>query len=353
MLPPLAQNIKRYFSLKEIIIVLATIVISISAGIGLFPYLKSDVIIIDNEKQIAVTTMKSTVREVLEQNGIKVSPDDYISIPLNAALQKKTKNVITIDRAVPINIYVDGQQKTLMTYRDTVKEALENSPIELGKSDRLEGASFDDKISDGMDIRIVRSETNIVSEETTIPYKVISRENNRLDKGVERVVREGKEGSQKKEYEVLVEDGKEVAKKLLSEAIISTPIDKLVEIGTILNHKTSRGDVLRYKKVMDMRATAYTASFKDTGKHPGDPGFGITRTGIKARRGIIAVDPRVIPLGTKVYVEVAGSTPDYGYALAADTGGAIKGNLIDLYLDDQKTVDAWGVKRVKVYILQE
>lgn len=334
-------------------IVITAIVISVSAGVGIFLNLKSDVIINDNEKQIAVKTMKTTVREVLEQNGISVSPDDYISIPLDARLQKIEENIITIDRAVPVNIYVDGQQKTLMTYRDTVKEALDTSSIKLGVNDKLVGVSADDKVSKDMDIKIVRVQTEVVNEDNSIPYKVVSRENGRLDKGVEKTVREGKEGVRRKSFEVVLEDGKEVAKKLITEAIVATPVDKLIEIGTVLNHKTSRGDVVRYSKALEMRATAYTASFKDTGKSPGDPGFGVTRTGMKVRKGVIAVDPRVIPLGTKVYVEVAGNTPDYGYAVAADTGGAIKGNLIDLYFDNQGTVDSWGRRKVKVYIVQE
>ncbi|MCX7708874.1 MAG: 3D domain-containing protein [Clostridia bacterium] len=350
---PLAKNIKRYFSFKEIMIVAIAIVISVSAGVGIFLNFKSDVLINDNEKQIAVKTMKTTVREVLEQNGISVSPDDYISIPMDAKLQKMGKNIITIDRAVPVNIYVDGQQKTLMTYRDTVKEALENSSYKLTESDKLEGVSIDDKISKDLNIKIVRVKKEIVNEDTSIPYKVQSKENSRLDKGLEKTVREGKEGTYRKTFEVVLEDGKEVTKKLISEAVVAAPIDKLIELGTVLTHKTSRGDVVRYKKVLDMKATAYTASFKDTGKSPGDPGFGITYTGVKARKGIIAVDPKVIPLGTKVYVEVAGNTPDYGYAVAADIGGAIKGNLIDLYLDSQSVVDAWGKKKVKVYILQD
>jgi 3D (Asp-Asp-Asp) domain-containing protein len=100
-----------------------------------------------------------------------------------------------------------------------------------------------------------------------------------------------------------------------------------------------------------MKATAYTSSFEDTGKNPGDEGFGRTCTGITARRGVIAVDPGVIPLGTRVYVEVPGRAGDYGYAIAADTGSAIKGGKIDVYLDSNGEVYSWGVKKVKVYIL--
>ena len=87
-----------------------------------------------------------------------------------------------------------------------------------------------------------------------------------------------------------------------------------------------------------MRATAYT---------PFDPGCnGITATGTKAGKGTVAVDPRVIPLGSKVYV------PGYGVAVAADTGGAIKGNRLDVCYPTKNEAYSWGVRNVTVYVLK-
>ena len=92
-----------------------------------------------------------------------------------------------------------------------------------------------------------------------------------------------------------------------------------------------------YTDSLRMRATAYTADYASTGKGPGDSGFGITASGTVAKRNkgsysSVAVDPRVIPLGTKLYVE------GYGYAIAEDTGGAIKGNSIDLFFNSSSEV---------------
>lgn len=348
---PLGKNIKRLFSSREVIIAILAITISISAGAGVFYYLKKEVVINDEGKQIVTRTMKSTVQEALEQNGITVKPYDYISMPLDAKLQRIKTNEINIKRAVQVNIIADGKDYPVMTYKNTVAELLEDSSIKPEGLDKLIGVTMGDSIRANMSIRIARVDEEIVSEKEPIPFKTLERENGRLDIGVERVVKEGQEGVREKQFKVVVEDGKEVSRKLVNDSVLMAPITMIMEYGTVLNHKTSRGEVLRYKKVLDMRATAYTASFKDTGKNPGDPGFGITRSGVKAKKGVIAVDPKVIPLGTRVYVEVAGKTLDYGYAVAADTGGAIKGDKIDLYFDDQNFVDRWGVKRVKVYIL--
>ncbi len=93
------------------------------------------------------------------------------------------------------------------------------------------------------------------------------------------------------------------------------------------------------KRVFTVRATAYTSDPRENG------GWNVTAIGTKIRRGVIAVDPRVIPLRTRVYVE------GYGFATAEDTGGAIKGNRIDVVMDTKRQSRNWGVRNVKIYIL--
>ncbi|MDF2986051.1 MAG: hypothetical protein K0R50_1561 [Eubacterium sp.] len=368
---PIAKNIKRYFSQMnfsmfgrrkhegsfkirtlDIAIICLAVVISVTAGFFVFNGLKRHVVINDNGHEIALKTMKATVREVLEQTGTTVAGGDYISMPFDAKLARITENRIEIKRAVPVSINVDGKELEVKTYKDTVKEVLSDNAVSVDEDDKLVGSQLGDKIVSNMDISIIRVDEKTVTETSPIPFKTITKDNNRLDKGLKNTVREGKEGVRAKTYNVVYENGKQIAKQLVGDIISSNPLDKIVEVGTVLNYKTSRGDTLRFSKAMNMRATSYTASFADTGKHPGDPGFGITATGARVRKGIIAVDPSVIPLGTRVYVEIPGAAPDYGYAVAADVGGAIKGNKIDVYLDSSGAVSAWGVKKVKVYILK-
>jgi len=105
-------------------------------------------------------------------------------------------------------------------------------------------------------------------------------------------------------------------------------------------------DGLDYTNVLVMSATAYTADYESTGKNPGDPGFGITYSGMKAQVGVVAVDPSVIPLGTKLYIE------GYGEAVAGDTGGAIQGNKIDLYFNSEWECTVFGRQQLKVYVLK-
>ena len=364
---PIAKNIKRYFSQMkfrkfgrslfriralDIAIICIAVVISVTAGFFVFSGLKRHVVINDNGHEIALKTMKATVEEVLEQTGITVAGEDYISMPFDAKLAKIQENRIDIKRAVPVSIKVDGKVYDVKTYKDTVKEVLSDNAIGVDGNDRFVGSQSGDKIVSGMDISIIRVDEKTVTEDLPIPFKTITKENNRLDKGLKNTVREGKEGVREKTYSVVFEDGKQIAKQLIKDMVAANPLDKIVEVGTVLNYKTSRGDTLRFSKALAMRATSYTASFEDTGKNPGDPGFGITATGARVKKGIIAVDPSVIPLGTRVYVEVPGAAADYGYAVAADVGGAVKGNKIDVYLETNGEVRKWGVRKVKVYILK-
>ncbi|HQL36362.1 MAG TPA: 3D domain-containing protein, partial [Bacillota bacterium] len=110
---------------------------------------------------------------------------------------------------------------------------------------------------------------------------------------------------------------------------------------------SSRGQVTRFVRALKMTATAYDATFESCGKHPDHPQYGITYSGLRVRPGIVAVDPKVIPLGTYLYVE------GYGEALAADIGSAIKGNRIDLYYESPADVAKYGKRTVKVYVLDK
>lgn len=95
-----------------------------------------------------------------------------------------------------------------------------------------------------------------------------------------------------------------------------------------------------YRKIIDMTATAYGPGVKDNGRWND-----LTFVGTKIRKGVVAVDPRIIPMGTKLWVE------GYGQAVAEDQGSAIKGNRIDLAFDTRQEAVNYGIKPVKVYVL--
>lgn len=346
-------SIKRTLPLKQLAMLLILSAFAVTAGIRLYMNISKDVKVIDNGKPIVAKTMGVSVKQALELLDISIKPDDYISMPLNAALDNNALNIINIKRAVPVNIMIDGQLREVCSYKDTVEEVIKENGIILDPLDRFEGLTANSQVSADMVIRVVRVSEEIVAEKVEIPFFVVEKPNNTMNDGDTKTIVEGENGIREKYYKITYEDGKPIDRLFVNEDIVKAPVDQVVEYGTVMNFRNSRGDVVRYSKVLDMRATAYTSSLEDTGKDENHPEFGITYSGMRAREGIIAVDPKVIPMWTKVYVEVPGSAPDYGFAIAGDIGSAIKGKNIDLYFDTKSQVSRWGRRKVVVYILNE
>ena len=194
------------------------------------------------------------------------------------------------------------------------------------------------RITPGMDIRVIALNETFIEKEEVIPYPIVRQPDPMIEAGLEQVKEEGQDGLKRVTYRIRSEDGETVATEVVKEEILQPAVPAQVRTGTRETVATSRGS-LRFHRVMPMEATAYLPSDGE--------GHGITYSGIPARHGVVAVDPRVIPLGVRVFV------PGYGVAIAADTGGDIKGNRIDLCMEDSD--DAWnfGRRMVKVYILAE
>jgi len=161
-----------------------------------------------------------------------------------------------------------------------------------------------------------------------------------FDRGVERgrlvKAHDGAPGTVKRTYRIIYRNGKAVGKELIKEEC-SVPRDNTYLMGRG-GYPSSRGSFTR-TRILDMVATAYTDS-------PGENGGSTTASlGNALVDGVVAVDPRVIPLGTKLYIE------GYGFAYACDTGSAIKGNRIDLLLPSSAACNEWGRRHVKVHVL--
>lgn len=167
--------------------------------------------------------------------------------------------------------------------------------------------------------------------------------NPKMEKGTLKVVRKGKTGEKKVTMKVAYRDGKAISRKVASVKITKHPVNKITMKGTKKKAIASRGGSIVYRRAFVANASAYWAG--SCGKKAGSAGYGITASGARLKKGIVAVDPRVIPLGTWLYVE------GYGVALAADTGSAIKGNRIDLGFATASQSINFGRKNLKVFIL--
>lgn len=307
-------------------------------------------IVVDETQKYFVKSYDKSVEDVLKRCNIVLNEDDLISHPSNSVTQNNM--TIEIYRSYELTIY-DGNEKVIVnTTKHTVRDILDEQGIVVDELDVL-APFIDAKINTGGHISITRVWDEYVSEEVVVPYLTRINLVSELEDTEINLVQNGSDGLKQVEYRVRYENGTRVSKSFENEVMILEPIPEIKNKGTDDLFVTSRGLPFRYSKVLSAQATAYDLSYVSCGKYPDHPAYGITYSGTQARPGVIAVDPKVIPLGSKVYVQSLDSTRDYGFAIAEDTGSAIKGNKIDLFIGDNAAALRYGRRYVKVYIIED
>lgn len=311
-----------------------------------------------------VFTLSGTVGEVLAEQGIVCGSFDAVVPAPETEIQRGM--TIEVRRSKQLEYFGDGGNLTVNTHAGTVSEMLAMLGVTVGELDFTEPA-MDTPLTDGMTVRLVRVTKKTVTDTVSLGYDIEERTTNALEKGKTRIAQNGKNGVQTDTYEVVFHDEVEVSKEKISSEVTKAPVNKIIEKGTApVKPKTSttisqastggtvstaKGDNFTYKKKLVCTATAYDLSYESCGKNPGDPYYGITASGMKAGPGVIAVDPSVIPLGTKLYVEAADGSWAYGYCVAGDTGSGIYGNRVDLFFNTRQEVRNFGRRTVNVYVL--
>ena len=295
-------------------------------------------------KLYEITTRAETVSDAIKDAGIVLSADDKVNCSLSADLDN-IDGVISVSRPITLFVTMAGNEQVIKTYTDNISDALGENGIEVGDSDVIVGGNSDGTAADGDEITVVIVSTKVVEEKDTIPYKTVYVDDSTLYKGESEVETEGQEGSVTRKYRVTYEDGAEVSRELISE-VKTEPVNKVIAVGTKVYFTNNRGFNDSYSKAFNMTATAYSPT-------PENWGYS-TASGNRAREGVVAVDPRLIPLGTKLYIKsnVPG-VADYGYCIAWDTGGSIKNMRIDLFMESESACNRFGVRNVSVYVLED
>ncbi|MDQ7028776.1 MAG: ubiquitin-like domain-containing protein [Ardenticatenia bacterium] len=281
-----------------------------------------------------------TLGRALLAEGIRLFEGDFVQPAL--ATRVAPNLYVTIRRSKPATFRFDGQVVRTRTRAKTVGEALETLGVEVRPQDRVE-PGVDTPITDNLNVRVVRVDYETIVESERIPFerRLVPDPNLELDTFEVRVA--GEPGIRKREILVVYEDGQETRREVQREWVEKEPVDRVVAYGTkvvVRTIETPNGPV-EYWRRFRMLATSYTAA--TSGKSRDHPLYGVTRTGVRSGFGIVAVDPRVVRLWSRIYV------PGYGEACACDTGGAIKGLRIDLGYDENN-LKLW-YRWVDVYVL--
>jgi uncharacterized protein YabE (DUF348 family) len=285
-------------------------------------------------------TAARTVGEALLQAGFLVYLADRVSPSVGTPI--KPDMFITVERAKPITVWVDGRMLRTRTRQETVAEVLAEMNILLLEQDYTLPA-LDAPVLAGSEIRVVRRARNLQIAHDYISFDTLWEPDPELELDTQVLAQEGARGVREKRYIVTLEDGLEVKRQLVADFIAQPPRPRIYKYGTkvvVRTLDTPQGPVQYWRKIR-MLATSYSAS--TSGVPRSAPWYGRTRCGLPMRFGIVAVDPRIISLRTNVYV------PGYGIGLACDTGGAIIGKRIDLGYDDNN-LKLW-YRWVDVYLL--
>ncbi|MFJ8515736.1 ubiquitin-like domain-containing protein [Lysinibacillus xylanilyticus] len=293
--------------------------------------------------QSKVWTTETQVKDILKEANIEVSEHDSLAQGLDTEVGADNK--IDIQKAFQVSL-VDGVNKRqVWSTSTTVANFLKQQGIQLNEFDRVEN-NLKDVITPQSKITVVRVEKVIDVVEESLDFAIEKKQDASLQQGKQKVVTAGQKGLVTKTYEVVKENGQVVAKNLQSKNVVKESKKQVVAVGTktvVASAATvSRGSSEPASgKEFYVTATAYTPNCT------GCSGISATGINLKSNSGlkVIAVDPSVIKLGSKVWVE------GYGTAIAGDTGGAIKGNRIDILVQSESQASNWGVRKVRIKVL--
>ncbi len=308
--------------------------------------------ITDGDRVLIFSTDATNPVDVLDQAGLALGKDDTYTTQESgdfSEIHVKRVQMVTIDNG--------GQILKTGTYGETVQQLLTRLNISIGESDTL-SVDLHEQTKNDMVISISRKHYATETHSKTIPYETQYTYDDTLPEGQQEVVSAGSDGEMRLVEEVVYVNNKETSRETVTSEVVQEAVPEVIRVGT--GHAdaqkgnltigdgvitTESGEVLTYTGVKTMLATGYSC------EGWGRPG--ITATGTVARVGAIAVDPSVIPYGTRMFIVSDDGQYVYGIATAEDCGDPdyIGGNRIDLYFDTVAECVQFGARDCQVYIL--
>lgn len=337
--------------------------------------------IVDADRQYEVVTQSATVGEALALAGITLGENDTISHDLQEPTSDGDE--IVLKRSKLIKLETSGKVFEFYTNENTVGEALFADGFLVGKYDEVI-PDVNTTVEDGMTVSVKRVYIELKEVSTDIPYTTKTIDNPNEYIGRRKVLQVGVNGKTTKTYKLVNKEDTGVTAILIAETR-KEPITQIVEVGTklmssesmtVIKGKTADGipysalpaiaqnnsktvingntaitpyGEFKFSKVIEAKASAYEGSSASNGVWAGQ-----TATGRAPVYGVVAVDPSVIPLNSKLYIESAdgGQSWIYGFCVAGDTGGAIKGNRVDLCYSTVEQCYSFGRRNCKIYVLE-
>jgi len=297
-----------------------------------------------DDARVDVTTAADTVSGLLTDLGLVVREGDLVHPPLDAPLTAGLS--VRLEKARTVHVTLNGQLQALYTQAETVAGILRVMEISLAEDDIL-SLPPDVQVFNGMTLVVGTTVVSLEDAVEMVPPAVHQYEDASLPAGEVRLVG-GRPGERTVRYEVTYHNGIEKDRRLVEVSVTKAAVAAEHVIGTAPNSggkaTVSTGD---FVGTYSRKATVWATWYNEThGPWTRDhPAWGRTATGARLAKGLCAVDPEYIPLGTRFVV------PGYGMCLAADVGGGIRGWNVDLGFSESEGDNPWATGYVDIYIL--
>ena len=308
-------------------------------------------VITDGDRVVTYTSFATDPGEILDEAGLELDElDTYIT---------EGASGITINRALSIRVFYHGEEMTASSVGETVGELLARLNLDVETGDTLSHTP-ETEVWDGMELRVDKVICQRETYTASVAYDTTYCNDASIPEGSREVLIAGEEGELRCTADVTYINGVETERKVLSEDLTISPITEVVAVGTGEETESSvdadampiigdgyiqlpTGEVLTYTHTDTVRATAYTHT--DAGCDM------ITATGTTVHKGTVAVDPRFIPYGTRMFIVSNDGEYIYGLATAEDCGGAIKRDRMDLYFSTYDECMEFGWRTCTIYFL--
>ena len=308
-------------------------------------------VITDGDQVIVHTTHASDPAMALDEAGVDVDPDEYYTTQSEDGVYD-----ITVTRDDAVSVVFGGEELKFLIQDDTIGALLERNGIPTGEGYLL-SCPVSDKPVDGMMITVDHVVVNEEVYTVEVPFTEYTVNDPRLPEGAVQTVQEGVIGQELYTADVEYRNAEEISRNVKSKEVLREAQTQIVAVGTgeLVGAEEEMpligdgvivlpsGEVLTYHSKDNYVATAYTQF--DAGCD------GITATQTQVRWGVVAVDPKVIPYGTRMFIVDQYGSFYYGMGTAEDCGGAIQGKRLDLFMPSLSEAYNYGRRPVTVYFL--
>lgn len=323
--------------------------VGVSALLVLTAFAQNTYVITDGDQVTVYTGFTADPAKVLDEVGVELSGQDYYT---TAAVDGVAE--ITVQRAMPVTVVNCGQVLETTSYGETVGELLSRLGVETGNGYQLSEA-LSTETYDGMQVCVDNVVQTTETYTVEIPFEVTYCKDPTLPAGEEKILVEGVPGQLLCTADVVYRNTQEEHRSVKEQTMVKAPSCQIVAVGTgeavgeslpIIGDGfivLPTGEVLTYTHTDIYEATAYTHTDEGCDEY--------TANGTRVKVGVVAVDPRIIPYGTRMFIVSTDGTYFYGLATAEDCGGGIKNKRLDLYMETTAECFEFGRRNCIVYFL--